>query len=256
MKKRKLRTIILLEISIIMTAFMGIFMMAASHRYRASIQQEKYAITQFYIRNAIEKIDRYFEELDNISYLAFYKENLIERCRDYYSMPMREQVESNKMFSEATTEMLKLQERMYAVYLFDKDFRNVFKHIYVGNTIDERLGASMSSNRNLSEDIFGKVEKAAYGKMQFGLLTLDDIDQENVQNSAYIFAVRELRTFRPYKTAGYIVFFAPITIFEDLLSVDSDIANVLVLEESGRIVYEASQQWIAKEAEKYSEGLR
>ncbi len=246
MKKLKLRTIILIEVCTVLIVGMGIFAIYASWKYQKSNREETYAITRFYTRNVIDEMDDYFYELDNVSFLAFYQEDLIQSCKDFFGKTAREQLRSTEIFNQATTEMLILQESLQSVVLYNAEGKNTFAHSY-HPAGDEALNNQIKNNQELIDIFIGSVGDGD-GGIVYDFFTFGE-------DEAYIFAVRQLRTFRPHEVAGYIVFISPVSVFEYILANDNDISNVLVLNQRNQIVYESSGEWIGISAEEFLPGI-
>ena len=248
----KFKTIILLEVCIIMSVFMGIFMFCSSREYRKAIQTEKYSITNFYINNVLKDIDNLFLNIENLSYLPFSKNDLIERCKNYHMATSNEQAISNAIFSETVSEMLLLQNELHSAVLYDAEYQHVFSIYRYDYGYHNFLESQLLYNQDLISSILTPLNEKKYGTINYGFFSLD-ISPGNTQT--FIYAARQLRTFRPYENAGYIVMLVPTFQLASIFTNDNDISHILLLDDANQIVYEPSGQWVGCSADQYIPGI-
>ncbi len=249
MKQMKFKTIILIAVSIIMTFFMGIFVICASKEYRQSIQEENYSITNFYIRNVLKDVDNLFQNFSNISYLAFSTPEFTERCKIHYTLSPTEQSISHEIFSEAAAELLVLQNELSSVVLYDTEYREVFSlHHYTTNH-NSMFARQLSVNQDLISSILAPADKKAYGNTSYGFFTYKGYSNKL---PSYVYSVRKLRTFQPHEDAGYLVLIAPVAELTSIFTSDTSISNILFLNDQNRIVYESSGAWIGYTLDEYN----
>lgn len=189
---------------------------------------------------------------ENVSYLPFTKNDLVERCKDYHTAPPNEQAISNSIFSEAVSEMLLLQSELYSAVLYDTDYQHVFSIHHYDDGYHNLLEFQLYYNQDLISSILAPLSEKKYGTVNYGFFSLD-ISSGGTQT--FIYAARQLRTFRHYENAGYIVMLVPTSQLSSIFTNDNDISDILLLDDSNRIVYESSGQWVGYSADQYIPGL-
>lgn len=241
MKQLKFKTIILIAISSIMTFFMLIYFISASHEYRESIQKEKFSITNFYIQNLIADLDNSFQNFATLTNLAFTTPELTNHIKSYYKSTESEQSTSNKIFLEAATELLTLQDKLCSVCLFDTEYHLIFQLHYRTSNYYSPLYSELNYNQNLTKSILNAADTVPYGKTNYGFLKITTTDYSNPN---YIYAARKLRTFSPYEDAGYLILIAPTQQIVSSFTTENNISNIFLLDAENKIVYEQAEQWI------------
>lgn len=246
MKKFKLRTIILLETFLVITVCMGFFVIYTANKIQKSIEKEKYNITDFYIRNVINEMDSLFNDLDNTSYLAYCKKDLVKNCKSYNESTDSQKITAQSIFYETTSEIMLRSTKVSGVILYDTNQQLVYSHIYHPSFNPKQ---SITDLKYDSELIHSILQKSAQQNTKSGFVSFRQ--ESSPFPEIYIYEMRELRLFENYEQAGYIVLLVPISIFEDFFENNNNISNILLLNEENTIIYESTGEHIGISAEQY-----
>lgn len=254
MKRLKLQSIIILKVGLIMILCMSLFVVYASYEFKTTLKRARYEIMESYLQNVVNETDNFFQELNKISLLLFYKQEIISGCKEYGSMTKDERYRFIEVLRQTVLEMSSLTDNINLIELYDQEHNNIYSHRYHEYIFNGEMESKLKYDQKSIDAILNKIDEKESGSLMIGLV--EPLKNKSNKQRRFFYAGRKLYSFSPREDVGYICFVYPTDNLRAFFDYDHSISNVFVLDSSDQVIFDFSGEWIGKDIEEYSPEIK
>lgn len=254
MKRLKLQSIIILKVGVIMILCMSAFVVYVSHEFKATLKHARYEIMEAYLQNVVNETDNFFQDLNKISLLLFYKEEIIVGCKEYEGMTKDEQYQFNLVLEQTVMEMSSLTDNINIIAVYDKNRNNIYSHRYHEYSFNEEIESTLKYDHAAKDAVLQYMDEKENGNLTIGMMEGAENRTGRIRN--YFYAGRKIYSFSPREDVGYLCFVYPTDNLRKFYDYDHSISNVFLLDESDQVIFDLTGEWIGKCIDDYSAEIK
>lgn len=198
------------------------------------VTEKEKQMMETYLNNSLNIVDDKLKDMGRVSLVCFSDEQVQEILRNYDEYSYLEQLQSDQYLHQFYTSLISIRDDIKGVYIFNKEDLIFFQDSVASSfKTDFPIEEYIKKLQNISQkdgEVSGchlQVNEA----LEFMHYMMGGT------NEKYFYLIRQIKSFSPYKTVGYIVLTTPERTFRTLLEKNLEDTMFFALStEDGKIV--------------------